>query len=853
MKTKKFLSAVIAVAFGLQGMSTLSVMAEDQMSAPTVVASDTEKQWAMVWSWERYEDGFSYHSDWNTVDGLSMISYIEKYNELKAVRWPTKDEGKTQSEASGEYKYAYRTDTEGKPVAYDETDTTSTTHLWHHQGRDSLMAKFSVGETVNDGRPIVVSYDYKIINTINQMWGNSNEPAASLSFMGFRMYGNQSKKNLTIKGSSTVNVAQQADADDWHSVKLVISPYVTDGRYKMEAVSVDGSVTKPENLLSSSSGKADADVYLDTITALMGLSYNNNMDKSCEYKNLTVTRGLESITATSSVADGETDVTPDNITVSFSKEVSLEDGAIKLYSGDTEVSSADYAVALADDNKTASIVMTNYKSRSSYKLVVDSTKVTGLMGEAFAEDLIVNFVTAKKNTVLTGSQSIAENAVPTVIGGADGQYFTSTQKTADGEIVMTVDNQAWADALKIEGKDKDGNTTYGFIDDGNGGLKVIGHAANGWGSSWNYAGIKLNGLAETENNGKPIVISYDYCGNNVKSDGNTFTGTEVLGESGNMLYILRSWSKMPTVTVKNNWIGVKHTTEEIDPAIWHSVQYVIEPDYNADGYSHISSITLDGNTIKYDDTALLSYTKNASATGSGDYITSLRIRVSRNVTDTDESGKLLPTVIRMKNFKVLRAEDFVSAIDDNVITASSPSLTVRFSDPVSESELAKLKVLKGIQEAEGAVAAYQLAADGMSASLTLNLSQTARYSLVMTDVEDIYGVKSSVDTLSFEYYNNTDGYLAFVDGQKTEADGNTTISFTLTSSKPAAVTPVVIAAAYDSYNRLIGVKTKDVTVTLNTDTEDSIVLDGIVGASSIQIMAWDSLFNMKPYCLAKEL
>ena len=93
MKTKRFLSMVIAAAMAMQ-CATFSVFAENTDTV-TVVANDIDTDWTMQWNWERYEQGFDYFCDWTLTDGFSLTHNAGLHKELSYVDYAlTQDENK---------------------------------------------------------------------------------------------------------------------------------------------------------------------------------------------------------------------------------------------------------------------------------------------------------------------------------------------------------------------------------------------------------------------------------------------------------------------------------------------------------------------------------------------------------------------------------------------------------------------------------------------------------------------------------------------------------------------------------------------------------------------------------------
>ena len=770
-----------------------------------------------------------------------------KYKEIDAVDfkcdivWGT---GEIKSIGTGDY-YAFATDAEGNFVKYNADDATLTLHPWRYKDSSNYKAihsQFKVGEEANSGKPIVVAFDYKAQNSGNQTW-----MATQLSFLGFSIYPNfQGNPSAKVTGVGLNNdshdvvkkvpVGENTAAEDWHTVKCIISPTLADNRKaEMTAIEIDGVVTQLDNIYGSALDSDDK-IFIQNIGARF---MANDTDRGLEVKNLTVSRGVEDISVSSSVSDGATDIIPDSIKLNFSDDVELVDGAIKVYESGKEMTSG-YTAVLGNDNKTVTVNIPDYKSRTAYKIVVDNTLVSGLLGGELKEPFQVNFVTSKKVAILEGTtENLAANCTITPRGyGGVGQQFTTMETDADGVTTITVNNNDW-NKVKTNGTKGTESTPRLYYDlDGDGKVEDYGY------SGWDWSKIFISGISDTENITAPIVISMDYAFENA--------GTNMMqfNMGGKMMHSFFPFGKKPTATVKGNWNGEPYASNVTEEA-WHTVQYVIDPTLNTGRYTSLSQITLDGDIVVKgnSENPWLSY--NALPEGTTTQLDSTIILQCNLVKTADSEGNYLPTVLKFKNLKIMRAKDLNIALDTDAVTNTENTLAVRFSDPVTEAELANLKVMKGAETVDNAITNISLAEDGLSAALSLSLDTTARYTLVTSEVTDIYGVKSSTEAIEFEYYNTSDGYVTIKEAAKADDGTNTTVSFTFTGTKE--VSPLVIAAAYDDNMRLLGVNTKAISLYTSADVSDKITLEKVTGAARIQVMAWDSLENMMPYCMARDI
>lgn len=863
MKTKKLLSVAAALAMTVQLLPGFSAFAEETVSSePTVVASDKATDWKMSWGWERYEEGFMQHTkDLSVNNGFSLVFDREKFKSIDAVKFPA-NINKEKVEATGEYKYAYRVDSNGNPVAYSEGDITSETKLWYHQGRNSYRALFAAGETENDGRPIVVSYKYYINTGIGDKW---NAPKLNINDW-FYLYTSTGKPLAVMNGSSAGDtMIQTAETEDgWHDVKFVVSPEVTDGgQIEMTAISVDGNVQKLSGIYSKT-GKTNDDIKLSNIIMTFGLQTYSTVDDEVKIKDLTVTRGVGDITASSEISDGSKDVVPENIAINFSDAVELGD-SVKVYRGSEALPASSYTVTQSDDKKTAYVTLTSYSPRTEYTISVDKNSVHGMFGESLTNDLSFSFVTKKAQISYQGSQNLVNSDTKfTVMRGADGQYFTDV-KNENGVVTITVDNQAWQDSYNIKKADKNGTERSGWVDlDGDGVAEtIIGNAALGYGDNWKYSGVIIN-VSETENNGKPIYVSFDYETENAY--GNEWGSGLALHLKKGRAANLQFASKNASLVYNTGWNSSTIIRDQAEKVL-HRAQLVLNPKYEyvgdkdgkKEGKAKITMYGVDNTIITDEKVSMFSQLVTPDSDGnysfdSSDlYISNPEIRTNHTTTNVGADGKLLPTVIKLSNIKILRAEDFEISADDSVVTSADPKVKLLFSDPIKYSELEKIKIYKGVEEVTGAIGAPTLSDDGMSATLPLTLTETARYTLDVSELEDMYTVKSKTETISIEYYNNAMGAITIANTEKTTDNTDSVISYTLSSTLKENKEAVVIAAAYGSDNSLISVKTKTVTIGAESDLSDTITVSNVTGAVSYQLMVWDSVDGMKPYCLAKDL
>ena len=79
-KCKKIVSILSCMAMAVNLLPGISAMADNETS--TLLASDKTTNWAMQWSWERYEAGWDYYADWTLTNGFEITYNKAKYDAL---------------------------------------------------------------------------------------------------------------------------------------------------------------------------------------------------------------------------------------------------------------------------------------------------------------------------------------------------------------------------------------------------------------------------------------------------------------------------------------------------------------------------------------------------------------------------------------------------------------------------------------------------------------------------------------------------------------------------------------------------------------------------------------------------
>lgn len=814
MNIKKTIAAAAAAA---QILCILPAAVNAQETSE-IISSDKNTAWTTHRDCGS-EQAYTYLTNGNLhlTSGLEVKAQEGKYNDLNAKKY-------------GEKPYKFKLKTDGTLTT--QNDENGTEYDWGYDDAwtPQLGFRYTVNEAANSGKPLIISYDYQVVNS---KWdGNPNAhywQSTYFKVLDFEMYPNtkddsQKSNKYVIQynngtAKSYLALDQSNEADGWHNVKFEISPTVKDGRFQMTAIELDGVVTKLENVYSTTDGKTDADVKVGNIEART----NNQDNRTMSYKNLVISRGIDEVTASASVEDGSIGVEPSQIIVNFSDDVTLSDGAIKLYKDDTEVSG--YTVAMSDA-KTAVVSFPAYKSRTEYKLVVNASLVNTGVGKTMTDNLTVNFITEKSEENLNGSDNLYNGTASNETGW--GRPFTSMESDDNGDLTITVDNDAWKAAIDKGGKyiDSDGNEHT-----------LPNYSA---GEGWNFARIKLGSLNETENNKQPIAVEFDVEISDTASCDNAYFYTE-----------------MNSIIVQGHFFGGKQlgyfdtglNRQKYQDGVTSTTRHVkqmIYPVFDQIGTDNKTRAKVKVSVDEYE-TECVSFDGAPKKSDENMYIKDNPFSIKFT---KPASGK---AVMKIKNIKIVRTKPLQAAIANTVVSGNR--LTINFSDSISAISADKIKIYKDGNLVDGAVTSCTLENDNKRAYIDLNLSETARYNVDISALESVYETNPSGDyaVLGFEYYAGEALKATIENVSKIETDGNTSVSFSISNYSDDNFVPVVIAAAYSSDNTLIGVGTKSVTAKANVDTDDSIVLTGVTGADHIQVMAWNSLTEMTPYCLAKEI
>ena len=855
-------SSKVSSAIGAAVANNLTINFKTKKQEAALIASDKTSNWEMQWSWERYEAGWDYYADWTVENGLSITYNKAKYDELNAVAYPTKDEGATKSEASGEYKWAFKTDADGKAVAFDSAAAVNT-NLWYHQRRNNFLSTFTVtGDNASDTRPLIVSFKYKFDSTSTQ-WDIPCIQIAGISF-----YANRTHIGVgpltNGKPSKFVDVTNET-----YEHNAVIKFVPVDGVLKLDTVNIDGTnVTLSDTDVVSSAGN---------ITKLSVILNKGSADLTHYVKDLEIYRGISDITVSSTTADNATDVDLEKgVTINFGGPVNLEKGAITL-SKDGVAQAA--TVTPSADKKSAIVTLAEYDSKTAYRIKVDSTKVTSVLGADIEGDLTINFVTKKKNVEYEQSGNLFDLSKVTL--GTDtlyegARYTSLTKNTANNSFTVTVDNRSWTEAYNNKFQNANNKDIYGAYLDSNGKYQPIGGWQKGWGDDFARAKVNL-GIPTTECNGKPIYVSFDYT---VEGPARSFADFQ-LGDGRNRPYLTKLTVSNTGAYVSKTFWGSSNISGS-EPTNKGHIEYALYPSegmlveganvngtlrdvYEAPQWAAFNGETKINKTTyaPYDpsDAAGSAYINEVSdyfisevgvfiGRGGPAVNTSSGIKYDDTYTDFASLASLENSEITFSNIEVRIVNDFESVVNDDVIKADNPNMTLTFSDKVESTELVKLMVYQGVTPIENAISNTSISEDGLSATITLNTDvlTTSRYTLDVSNLVNAYNVASKTESIPFEYY--AAGSVGNVSIKSASISGND-VKYTLSNNTDALQAGTLIIAAYADNDKLVGVKTADVSVADSANKTGTLAFDGDIStATKYKVMVWDSLSNMLPQSLS---
>ena len=535
----------------------------------TTIASDTTSDWVMQWSWERFEAGWDYYADWTLTNGFEITYNKTKYDELNAVAYPTLDEGETQSTASGEYKMAFKTDADGKAVAFGSAAAVNT-NLWFHQGRDNVISNFDVtGDNASDTRPLIVSFKYKFDTTNDQFW---NMPKITIA--GITFYVSRTKIGVN-SASSLVDVTNETYEHD-----AVIRFVPENGKLKLTHVNIDGKDCTPATAVVTSAGK---------ITNLSILAYRASANVTHFIKDLNIVRGEDSISLSSDYVSGS-EITSDGVTVT--SNIDMASDALKdkvtVYDADFNEIAAGYTldVTYGNDRKSAVINVTGLEAGGNYRLMIDS--ISDRLGTSCSTPFDIDFKTAPPDEEEEEEPDDTPTNTPdeSVIGGDGisinsnsdyhGVQFTTVSKE-DGVYTTKINTDKWYAAETIREAE---NGVFMYVDE-NGVKKKLGYGNDNWNKV--VTNISVEG---DRNDGNMIVVSFKYKADNFHP--NYEWATPYFTVMGTNLYFADISATKAYIKYNDSKANTYYKSIEIGAPVdgYHEVKLMVMP-YVSDNGSYI--------------------------------------------------------------------------------------------------------------------------------------------------------------------------------------------------------------------------------------------------------------------------
>ena len=603
----------------------------------STIASDETTNWAMQWSWERYEAGWDYYADWTLTNGFEITYNKAKYDELVAVRYATKDNGATQSDTAGEYNWAFKTNADGKAVAFGSADAVGDPKLWYHQGREQFISDFAItGDNAADTRPLIVSFKYKFDTSGDQVW---NMPYIEIA--GIKFYVNRTKVGIG-GASSFTDVTNETNEHD-----AVIRFVPEDGKLKLTHVNVDGKdCTLPATAVVSSAGN---------ITILRTSAYNASANLTHFIKNLSIVRGDENISLSSNYESGSV-ITAEGIAVTSNIEMSAE--ALKdkviVYDTDFDEPAAGYTldVTYGGDRKSAVVKVTGLEPDGNYKLMIES--VSDRLGISDSMPFEIAFKTAPSDEGGEEEPDDTPKDEPSesVVGGDEivvdangnqhGTQFTTVTKEA-GVYTTVIDTQKWYRAETL----RESEAGVFYYEDENGEKKKLGYGND----DWNKVTTTTTVSGDT-NDGKMIVVSFKYKADNFIKNNEWATPYFIIMDT--YLYFSDASATKAYIKYKDSKENTIYKSIDIGTPEdgYHEVKLMVMPYVSENGRYIIHGIEYNGKLNILSD----AYSNTKNHADSDCVVSSIKMNygpVGKNGKD-QSSLKDVTATIEMKDLEIMR-------------------------------------------------------------------------------------------------------------------------------------------------------------------------------------------------------
>ena len=779
----------------------LSLFAQNiAFAASETIVTDNDVEWQLQWNWERYQEGFEYlSSEIELENGLKITVDNDKYNDFVTYRYASNDSGATKCAESGEYKYYMRFDSEGNPVAYNSSDTTSTRVPIYHQGRDNYNVKLNVGESENTGEPIVLSYDYKI-TTPHTSWWNS----PYMDVMGFTVrYDVGGKVQLVHNGGE---LAYEKDTKlDTHNIAMIISPDVTNGRYEMMAFMLDGNLVPLSGIYSKTTGKTTADCVLKELL----FSIRVGLNVSAQITNLKVARGLDDVVLTSDFSNGS-EITDSGIMVYSSSKMAENalNGNVSVYDCDFDdelIAEPGTVVTYSSDMMSASVKFTMLEAGGNYRMEI--TGVEDIFGSTYNDVLKVNFSTPASEDDNEGDGGIDDTpdseadssnlAVGDIAIGSSntlyhGHNFYQASKT-DGTYEILIDKAGWFNAEQ----NKYSKNGYYYFTDADGNEKQLGYGND----NWNKLDMVI-GVTDSVDTTKPIVVSYEWYSENfgaVSEWGSNYM--TVMGfqaflsdndqTKGMLKYYEDGNSKAETITLSESADG------------WHSMTLVISPQLS-EGRCKLVSTVIDG-VVKFYDKAYS--VLKSDYTADTFVINDITAQIAAPKAADPAEGRLKLRNVEIKRLDGLKAEVFMPLGLQNPNEPIKLNFNYALEDEVTADDFSIYEISEG---ADGSLKETKIsnrvevsdAYDGKQLNVTVldgGLYYDRSYKLV---IDKNIVVENYITLSQTEYEFSTYKYPDDITAELTRAGD--VVSYNISGGGDSFL---IMVSTYDSRGALVGMNT----------------------------------------------
>ena len=694
--------------------------------------------------------------------------------------------------------------------------------------------------------PVVISYDYWYDNAFEDAYGRVDNDEYFMSSVFF-MDDNTKLENLNItagcntqyiKGrtssvdTSKIAVDGSPAANQWNTVKIVLNSDLT----KVIGTVVNGVYTECDHTLGGAT-------KINKMVLMMGRAWTNT-DANGEYlpatyklRNIKFERGLNNIEVTSNVKDGDVDVNPTNIKLSFSENIVDAEtivSAVTIEDCFGEALSSDkYTVVANDDLSGATVKLTSYDFGQMYKVKVNNLR--GRLGETMASEFIFSFVTAGKSMAEPVNLAMGkdwEKGANSVDASTAMNAYGTVTNYGDGKAKVEIDNKSYFEYL--DGcSPTSGDSNYDLF------------ATN------RSPMINLH-LGETVDNGKPIAVSFKMKSNMTDVDISVTPQVFLMND-----IIVGSQLIAGTSTGR---FGGGYSSDHVyrpaaagetwqDDGEWHEYGFVVNPTLDENGTGRVTRINYDG-AIAKDNADIIAHKYSEFSAETPIVAGNLRMQIQLNDIYHNHLTSLDKTIVEIDDVKVYRVDELEAVASDTVLYHGNTTFGLDFSTPVYKDVLEQsIKVYKDDVIQKDVTATVEMFNGNKSASVTLIGLSAPSYVVSLDGLTDIYGMGIAQDSALNEIsYHQVSG-VCTVTGHALRTEGDDVkLSVMVENMMGASQTLAVIAAAYTEANVLVGVDTTSVTVADGKiATADVLTIADAAGDyDEIRIYLWENLEELKP-------